>query len=158
MSRFAAQQGGVAVHLPAGEVAVLSRLTALLGAAGVEASDPARARLEPVVYEDDPAASHEFNRLAGAELGEARAGDRERFDATLQDAANGIVLSAADAAAWLRVLGQARIVLAARSGLFTTGLPEETPTDPETALVMLLGYLQEGLVEEMMTTMEDHRE
>lgn len=157
MTRFSAGEEGIEVLLPAGEVAVLARLTSLLGAAGIKDDDPARSRLEPSIYEDDPAASREFNRLVGTELGEARAEDRERFATTLADAADGTVLSAADAGAWVRVLGAARVVLAARSGLFATGLPEGLPTDPETALVMLLGYLQEELVEEMLTSMEDRR-
>jgi len=155
MTRFSAGRDGIEARLPAGEIAVLSRLVPLLGAVGIDADDPARSRLEPTVYEDDPAASREFNRLVGAELGDARAEDRERFAMTLADATSGVVLSGADAAAWLRVLGAARIVLASRNGLFDDGLPEGIPTDPETALVMLLGYLQEELVEEMLASMED---
>jgi hypothetical protein len=52
-------------------------------------------------------------------------------------------------------MGEARIVVSARKGLFDVGLPSEPPTDPEIALVMLLGYLQEELVGELLTTMED---
>ncbi|MEA2002283.1 MAG: DUF2017 family protein [Actinomycetota bacterium] len=156
MSRFSRTTGGIEIELEDTEVAILSRLSSLLGAVGVDKNDPARSRLNPKIYADDGRASREFERLVGKERDEARSADRERFTDTLQAVAAGtIVLTDRDAAVWLRVLGEARIVLSARKGLFDTGLPTEPPTDPEIALVMLLGYLQEELVGEMLAAMED---
>lgn len=156
MSRFRGTAGGVEANLTAAEIAILSGLSSLLGAAGVEEGDPARARLNPTIYADDERASREFDRLVNKERVEARSADRELFANSLQAATAGmIILSEPDAATWVRVIGEARIVLAARKGLFDAELPTELPTDPEIALVMLLGYLQEELVGEMLAIMED---
>lgn len=156
MIRFRADGAEVEVVLDGSEVAILSSLDNLLGSAGVEKNDPARTRLSPVVYRDDEAASREFERFAAKERSDVRTDDRERFAEMLQAAANGrLLLKPDEAAIWARVLGEARIVLAARKGLFEQGLPTEAPSDPELALVMLLGYLQEELVGEMLKTMED---
>jgi hypothetical protein len=156
MTRFRGTADGVEVDLTAAEAAILSGLGSLLGAAGIEKDDPARARLNPTIYADDDRASREFDRLVDKERVEARSADRELFAATVKAAATGtIILTEPEAAQWARVIGEARIVLAARKGLFDTELPTEPPTDPETALVMLLGYLQEELVGEMLAIMED---
>lgn len=144
--------------LSSGEVAILSRMATLVEGVGVEKDDSARQRLNPDVYPGDEAASREFERLAARERVEARAADRELFDKTLLKASGGeLLLSHAEAAAWARVLGEARVVLAARKGLFEAGLPTVMPSDPEVALVLLLGYLQEELVGEMLRTMGDAR-
>jgi hypothetical protein len=156
MIQFRAIGTEVEVVVDGSELAILSSLTNLLGSAGVEKRDPARARLNPVVYRDDEAASREFERFAAKERSDVRTDDRERFAEMLQAVTNGTLLLKPDEAAiWARVLGEARIVLAARKGLFEKGLPTEAPSDPELALVMLLGYLQEELVGEMLKTMED---
>lgn len=156
MSRFAGSGRGVALQLGPSEIAILSRLATMVSGAGVAKDDPARQRLNPTLYPDDEVASREFERLAAKERVEVRSADREVFDATLSRAVEErVVLSHAEAAAWVRVIGEARIVLAARKGLFEAGLPEEMPTDPEVALVLLLGYLQEELVGEMLRSMED---
>ena len=68
-----------------------------------------------------------------------------------------VLLTADDAAAWARAIGEARIVLAARKGLFDIGLPDGKVDDPEIALVMFLGVVQEELVSEMLLTMEEPR-
>ena len=155
MSWFSAVDGGVEVSLSGPEIAVLSRLGSLLGGAGVENDDPARERLLPVVYPDDPEASREFDRLASKERVEARSVDREAFVAGLTAAASGTtMLRAEDAAAWARVLGEARIVVASRKGLFETGLPEGPIDDPEVAFLTFLGLLQEELVGAMLTSMD----
>lgn len=156
MNRFEAGTGGVTVRLNGSEIAILSRLGSLLGGAGVEKDDPATERLVPQIYPDDDGASREFERLAGKERVEVRSADREAFANGLQAAGDGeLVLDDESAAAWLRVIGEARIVVAARKGLFDAGLPTGAVDDPEVALVMFLGLLQEELVGQMMTRMED---
>ncbi len=156
MSRFQARDTGIAVTLAGPEIAILSRLGSLLGGAGVDKDDPARERLAPRIYPDDDTASREFDRLAGKERIEVRSADRETFARGLDAAAGGeLLLTTEEAAAWLRVVGEARIVVAARKGLFEEGLPEGSVADPEVALVMFLGLVQEELVGEMLLNMED---
>ena len=156
MSRFVATADGIQVQLLGPEIAILLQLGPLLGGAGVEKDDPAAPRLKPQIYADDATASREFDRLAAKERVEARSADRELFREGLGAAAQGeFVLSAADAATWARVLGESRIVLAARKGLFDSGMPTDRPEDPEIALVMYLGLLQEELVGQMLTTMKE---
>ena len=156
MSRFHAVPDGIEVHLSGPEIAVLYQLGSLLGAAGVDQKDPARERLRPRLYRDDESASREFDRLADKERVELRSADRELFNESLDDTVGGPwVLSEEAAASWARVLGEARIVLAARKGLFENGVPEEAAGDPEIALVMFLGLLQGELVDQMMEKLEE---
>jgi len=158
MSRFRATADGVEVQLFDTEIGILGRLSAVLQGAGVEKGDPATERLHPVIYSDDTKASREFDRLAAKERVEVRSADREKFVDGLKAAeAGAFTLSTEDAAAWARVLGESRIVLAARKGLFDSGLPEGRPEDPEVALVMFIGVLQEELVGQMLATMEDNK-
>lgn len=158
MRRFVATADGIEVQLLSTEIAILERLGALLQGAGVEKDDPAAQRLRPVIYADDTQASREFDRLAAKERVEVRSADREKFADGLKAAEAGVfTLARDDAATWARVLGESRIVLAARKGLFDTGLPEGRPKDPEVALVMYIGLLQEELVAAMLATMEDNK-
>jgi hypothetical protein len=138
------------------EIAILARLGGLLGSAGVKKGDPATERLMPHIYPEDAQSSRDFQRLIGKERVEARSADREMFGRGLEAALAGPVLLTVDeAAAWARVIGEARIVLAARKGLFDTGLPDGNVDDPEVALVMFLGVVQQELVGEMLLTMEE---
>lgn len=156
MNVFHRTGSGIEVTLEESEASILARLGPLLRTAGVTKEDPARRRMNPALYPADSVASREFERLAEKERVEARSADRERFADTLRRASAGpTVLTHDDAAAWARVLGEARIVLAARHGLFESGLPDELPTDPEVVMVLLLGQLQEELVGQMLATMED---
>lgn len=156
MSRFRAVPGGVEVSLIGPEIAVLYQLGSLLGAAGVDKSDPARERLTPKIYPDDDRASRDFDRLGEKERVEVRSADREIFNESLDSAVGGpVVLADLEAAAWARVLGEARVVLAARKGLFESGLPDDPGKDPEVALVTFLGILLDQLVGEMMTRIEE---
>ncbi|MDJ0925318.1 MAG: DUF2017 family protein [Acidimicrobiia bacterium] len=156
MSRFRAGSDGIAVALDASEITVLLRLGSLLGSAGMERRDPARARLNPSLYPGDESASREFDRLAAKELAKARSIDRERFAETLRTAQQGsITLAGDDAASWARVLAESRLVLAARNGGVTAGRLAEQPADPETALIGLLGSVLEDLVVVMLESMED---
>lgn len=156
MSRFEAVADGIEVTLESMEIAIVSRLTTLLGGAGVERGDPARDHLSPRVYPNDKAASREFERLTAKENAEQRSSDREAFADSVTAAGGGtIVLTSEDAASWARVLAESRIVLAARRGLFESGMPDGRSLDPEVALIALLGDFQEELVAEMTKKMEN---
>jgi hypothetical protein len=156
MSRFRATTQGVEATLLGPEIAILARLGGLLDSAGVKKGDPATDRLMPDIYPRDGQSSRDFHRLVGKERMAARSADREVFGRGLEAAMTGTtLLTADDAAAWARVIGEARIVLAARKGLFDSGLPDGKVDDPEVALVMFLGVVQEELVSEMLLTMEE---
>lgn len=156
MSRFQATPQGIRVELPDAELAVISRIGSLLGGAGAEPNDPATTRLNPILYPDDEVASREFDRLAAKERVEARSADRERFVERLKAVGLGeVFLSQEDAAIWARVIGESRIVLAARKGYFDSGLPDDPVNNPEAALVMFLGILQEELVGELLASMKE---
>ncbi len=156
MSRFRGVAEGVQVMLNGPELALLTRLTSLLGAAGVERDDPARERLQPRIYPDDDTASREFDRLVGKERVEVRSNDRELFASRLDESVGGdLILTPDEAGAWARVIGEARIVLGARKGLFESGMPEDPSGDPEVAFIIFLGYVQEDLVAAMLSRMED---
>ncbi len=156
MSRFEAVADGIEVSLIGPEIAVLYQLGSLLGAAGVDKNDPARGRLNPRIYADDEASSRDFERLAEKERVEVRSKDREIFNEGLDNAVGGtMVLTDEEAAAWARVLGEARIVISARKGLFDKGVPEDSGNDPEVALVMFLGLIQEDLVGQMLKRLKD---
>jgi hypothetical protein len=169
VSRFTVAGQKVLVALEPEEVAILSRLPTLLGSVGASWNDPAHDRLNPEAYPGDTVASREFSRLTEKELVEARSADRERFADTLRRLRERPVLRPGDAAAWVRVLGEARLVLAARHGMPAGGpsAPDEPPpaaaveelstpppdANPELMLVDYLGALQDDLVGELLTGM-----
>ena len=158
MRHFLAAGSRIEVNLAGSEIAVLDRLGNLLSTAGVNQDDPARVRLNPRIYPEDDEASREFDRLAAKERVEGRSADRELFSEGLRAAREGTTtIDKSQASAWARVLSEARVVLAARSGVFEEGWPEDPMEDPEVALSIFLGGLLEELVDQMMVTMEENQ-
>lgn len=154
MSRIAPAGRGVEIQLSSAEIAILSRLPSLLGSVGSDRTDPAPARLHPAAYPDDEEGSAELARLTKDDLAEGRTADVDVFSRQLPDSGDGITISSADAEAWMRVLGSARIVLASRRGLFDLDDLAELPNDdPDVALVNLLGAYQQTLAEVLMAGM-----
>jgi hypothetical protein len=88
----------------------------------------------------DDAAEGRFRELTEGSLAADRDADRRRFAASLERG----TLGAEDAAAWLRVLGEARLALAARLGLAEEGA-ERAPLSPGLALLHLFGCVQDEL-------------
>ncbi len=158
MNRFRLVADGVEVHLDESEIAVLGRLGSLFSAAGVTEKDPATERLSPKVYPNDASASREFDRLANKERVESRSADRELFTKGISTARSGTcVLDSDEAAVWARVIGESRLVLAARGGVFEDGWPDDPTNRPEVAFSMFLGQLLEELIDQMLASMEDAR-
>ena len=94
-------------------------------------------------------------RFTQDEIVAARNADLEVFGRQLPDTAHGLEITADDAEAWLRVLGAARVVLAARRGLFEVDDLSAVPIeDPDIALVNLLGAYQQELSEALLKRME----
>ena len=134
---------------------MLAQLPELVAGVGAEGQDPAAERLHPNAYQDDTAEAWEFSRMTDGDLDAARRADAEALVASLETARRA-GLSLEDAEAWVRVIGDARLVLAAREGVDRHGeLPEPSLANPRLALVHYLGYLQHEIVEVLMTTMAD---
>lgn len=152
MNPFVWEDGTIRVALGARERAFLPTLLILLSSVGRGAADPAAERLEPSAYPEDPQADQEYRRLMSGELEDARSTDRERFVATV-DADR---LSSADAEAWVRVLGDARLVLAARKGIVRAedGWEERVADDPELGMLAYLGFLQGSVVDALAGSLE----
>lgn len=145
MNPFRATGGTIEVSLQRDEQVLLSQLGSLLGSVGAVPKDPAADRLDPDAFLDDGDASHEFRRLTADELSTARAMDRDVFERTLV----GKRLNVEEAAAWVRVIGDARLVLAARKGVVEgdTEWESEIETNPDLAVVAYLGFLQASLLQ-----------
>jgi len=137
---------GIAVRLSPGEVEILGALPALLLA--VDPDEPAADRLDPTVYPDDPGADAAYRDLTRGMLEEARTRDRSELAVTLGND----VLTTEEADAWLRVIGEARLVLAARLGIDEDGWERHAAGDEpvEMSLLRLLGALQEDLVSALL--------
>jgi len=130
----------------------LGAVVELLETVGMIDADPAVGRLDQAPYPDDPEASAEFQRLMAGELEQSRAADRSAFSLTVEQAPRGVTLSAGEAEAWLRVLAEARLVLASRLGIAEDGWEDDLPEDdPPVALLHYLGWLQQSLAD----TLED---
>jgi hypothetical protein len=146
---------GTLVTLDPAEVAILSRLPSLVGSVGAQHDDPAEERLHPAAYVDDEDAAREFRRLVDKDLVEGRSEDLAVFTETLSDADDGVVLSEAHLECWLRVLGDARLTLAARRELLVDDetFAKASRRDPDVALIDYLGMLQQEIVEQLLATM-----
>lgn len=137
---------GVEVDFSPEESILVSDVLSVLGRLGDPSEDPGAARLAPPVYMDDPDADAEWRRLAGAELNAARRADRSALEMVLEavDTAHteggGVIVSVAEAEAMMRVLNEARLVLAARWGVDTSDAYDDLR--PEASNVLsFLGWL-----------------
>jgi hypothetical protein len=120
----------------------------LLESVGEAGADPAADRLDQAPYPDDPEAAAEFRRLMASEMAQSRAADRSAFSLTVEQAPQGVSLSPGEAEAWLRVLAEARLVLASRVGIIEDGWEDDlSESDPPVALLHYLGWLQQSLAE-----------
>jgi len=81
-----------------------------------------------------------FRELTAGSLAAEREADRRRYSASLELG----TLGPEDAAAWLRVLAEARLALAVRLGLFDSGVEQAAPS-PGLALLYLFGSVQDEL-------------
>ncbi len=147
--------GRIFVRLPGEERAVLGQLPALVASVGSDPEDAAADRMAPDPYPGDESASWEFSRMTRSDLDGARHQDAEAFAGSLDAAGSGGIATGV-AEAWVRVLGDARLVLAAREGIALDGeLPEPSASNPRIALVHYLGVLQHEIVETLLGSMAD---
>ena len=117
-------------------LAVLARAASEEGSPGAGSTRYPDFRAHP----GDDAAEARFRELTAGSLQADRQADRQRFAASLDRG----TLNAADAAAWLRVLAEARLALAVRCGMFEDRAPSGA-SRPGRALADLFGSVQDEL-------------
>jgi len=145
----------ISVRLSAGGRGILAVVPPLLEAVRSTPDDPAVARLTPSAHPTDPEADREFRDLIGPQLAEARAVDRSFLAESLERDGR-IDLTVDEAETWVRVIGEARLVLAARLDIRDDGWTfEDLPEDQTAALLAYLSWLQDSLVGTLMSTLPD---
>lgn len=129
--RFRIVRDGVSIALSGPEAELLKDGLAMLEGLGRPANDRGAARLNPPVYLDDAEADAEWRKFAGSELDSARRADRSAYELLLDSVAaagadpdrlGSVVASRHEAIAFLRVVNEIRLALAARWEI-------ETPDD-----------------------------
>jgi hypothetical protein len=152
MRGFVLRDDEIHLDLVPAEIHLIGLAGHLLAALDVDDPDePAAARLNYRVHPDDPGADARFRDLTEADLRAARSADRDRFTESMQRG----ILSIEDAEAWLRVIGEARLVLAARLGIEEDGW-EQDPAEGQSAemlLLRMLGAVQDELVGVLLETL-----
>ncbi|MDH3307795.1 MAG: DUF2017 family protein [Acidimicrobiia bacterium] len=140
---FAPSAGGVRMELAEWQVTLLGKIPNMLAEARDDPSFPTSA------YPDDEHADAEFRRLMAAEWAQARSLDRAIVERTLKVAGGGVVLSMPEADAWMRVLGEARLLIAARLGIEEPGWDRDGAIEesPDLALLHYLSWMHGGLVD-----------
>lgn len=129
----------------------LGDILPFLATVGMPDDDPAAARLHPPVYLDDEEANQEWWRFMGSELTRARREDRELFRRVLE-AGEGSVIDSETADAFLRVVNDARLALAARLGVEVEEDHDRLPSDARQVLDYL-GWILEELTEALSLTL-----
>ena len=136
---FQYRSGTFRLRLEVPELAVLRSVPAILKAGG-----DADGRLAYRAHADDEGAEARYQELVAGSLEGLRRVDRAAFDRVVE----GESVPAEDVESFMRVVGEARIVLATRLGITDDGWEEEAdPTsDPEVAMLGWLGYLQDAAI------------
>lgn len=142
---FRVRGGRLRVDLEPEVLELLAGIPDLLENVGGD-GDPATRRLAPVAHPGDPAAARAYDELTDAELARARNVDRAGFVSSLEAVRTRRELDIEEADMWLRVIGEARLVLGARLGISEDGWEADAGADPRYAILGYLGYLQEDLV------------
>ncbi len=149
MTAFRWRDGVIEARLGAVEKALLAALPQLITQVGEVGTDPAAARLRPVVHPHDAARSAEYLSLSSDLIEGERDRDLETFAAGLTEPSGPWTLTANQAMSWVRVLTTARIILGARIGIEEDGWeqdPAVDPRDPRVAALHVLARLQDSLV------------
>jgi len=150
-----AAPGGVELVLDPEEAGFLRSLPDYLDGLGDDPTDPAVRRLTPTIHPDDPDASAEFDRFIGPALADERRDDRDLVATIIQPGTTR--LTAGEAEAVLRVVGEVRLALAARHGLLDDdgpggSLPEPSETSPRAQLVIHhLGWMMEQITTALLS-------
>ncbi len=155
MQLFEAERdGSVVFRFPDWLAAFLRDLPGVLATVGESGDDPAAARMSVPVYLDDPEANGDYWRWMGTDLTEGRRADRSAFTelvdaADVERSSDGTTASRAEAEAFLRVLTEGRLVLAARMGVDVESDYERLERS-QLEVLDLLAELQVLLIQELM--------
>ena len=135
----------IVIALSARERELLGQVGLLLDGAGRHATDPAHTVIDRMAHPDDERLSAEFSDLVREELELQRGSDRAVL-AAIADGDSRITREEAIAA--MRAINEARLVLAARSGLFDVGpgWEERVGDRPEFAAVAWLASVQSAFL------------
>lgn len=145
MIPFIPTPDGILVSLEPDDLDFLRQIPEFLELLGDPEVDPAAARLQVPVYLDDPGASDEWWRLMSNELNQSRLADRSAFALILDAASAGTTASPAEAEAFLRVLNEARLALAARLSVEVTE-DYDSLTEPDRGALDYLASMQQFLL------------
>jgi hypothetical protein len=153
MRVFEAVADGVAFRFPGWLASFLRDLPFVLTSVGDTPDDPAAIRMNVPVYLDDPEANDDYWRWMGTDLTEGRRADRSAFTelvdaAEVEGDAQGTTASRAEAEAFLRVLAEGRLALAARMGVDVESDYEKLEKS-QLEVLDLLAELQVLLIREM---------
>ena len=129
----------------------LARLVGLHPGEVAVPQDPALARLFPAAYRDDDEAAADFRRFTERSLRESKIAHAKSVKLSLEKSGEKIVLSDAEANAWMLALNDLRIALGTRLNIVEDDLRLEEPDEEDPDLAGLhtydwLTYLQETLV------------
>lgn len=141
----------IEISLTSQERSMLSMLPELLENVGAVGVDPAADRLNPAAYPEDPVSNANFHEMTDSDLALARSDDRIRFSDSLDTGS----LDEDGAQMWLRVLGDARLTLAARMGIEDEAWENDRSLSEsiEGAMLSYLGYLQNALIEVLTSSL-----
>lgn len=109
---------------------------------GDAGTDPAHARLFPAAYRDDDSAAEEFSRYTRSGLVDRKAANAAQVSLALDEET--VHLTADDAARWLPLLTDLRLVIADRLGILSDD--DEVPDTPAGEVYTWLGQLQESIL------------
>lgn len=142
--RVSRADGAIVLEFAEGESGVLRSLVdQYLEVVGSDAgADPAHGRLFPAAYRDDAAAADEFSRYTRAGLVDRKAANAAQVSLALDEET--VRLSPDEAARWLPLLTDLRLVIADRLGIRTDDDP--VPDSPAGEVYAWLGHLQESIV------------
>jgi hypothetical protein len=134
---FVRSGDGFRLHLELVERVVLMSALGIIDEGG-----DAGGRLDYTAHPDDPAADRRYRDLVAGSLEELRREDRSVFEAVVE----GDEVSGEAIEAFMRVIGEARLVLAAKLGIHEDGWEYNTPDNPEMAMLGWLGWLQDAAI------------
>jgi len=139
---FSLVDGRVSLHLEEIERTVLGTVPLL-----IDRASGAVTRLDYSAHPNDAEADSRYRELVAGDLEALRRGDRSGFESVVA----GEPVDPEVIEAFMRVVGDARLVLADHLGIEDDGWEyEDRPDDPELGLLGWLGYLQEMAVTVLM--------
>lgn len=141
------EDGRISWHLDPAESSFLADMVRMLESVGQVEGDPGEKRLNVPAYLGDADAAGEWRRLMGDQIEDGRAEDREVLRAAVEGDGT-VVIEPAGAEAILRVVNEARLVLAARLGIEVASDYEQLDAGGTVAL-HFLGLFIEDLTDEL---------